>query len=214
MGKKKVTFIQKLLMDGGRVCLSPLIAYYRVKRYYLTGEEGKQKIKELKSGIIAANHQSFADPFVLNASFWYRRFFYTASEALICGFKGVLLQAAGCIKIDRTIADIKAINRCADVLREGYLLGIFPQGTVAGGAAHQGVFIIAAIADAPIVPTFIIKRKNIFRRYKVIFGDPFKVTDICSRRMPNKNDLELLSQEFDARSRALREYAEAEGLIS
>lgn len=205
--KKKVTFIQKLLMDGGRVILSPLILFYRVKKHYVEGEEGKQKIKDLKRGVIAANHQSFADPFVLNASFWYRRFFYTASEALINGVKGVLLQAAGCIKIDRTIADIKAINRCADVLKEDYLLGIFPQGTVAGGEPHSGVFLIAAMADAPIVPTYIKKRKNIFKRYAVVFGRPFKTSDFCKGRLPNKNEMELLTKEFMKRAEECMEFA-------
>ena len=205
--KKKVTLIQKILMDGGRVILSPLIAFYRVKRYYVEGDKGKQQIKDLKRGVIAANHQSFADPFVLNASFWYRRFFYTASEVLICGVKGALLQAAGCIKIDRTIADIKAINRCADVLKEDYLLGIFPQGTVAGGEAHTGVFLIAAMADAPIVPTYIVKRKNIFKRYAVVFGRPFKVSEFCKGRLPNKNEMNMLTDIFMERANECIEMA-------
>lgn len=209
MSKKKVTFLQKLLMDGGRIALSPLIAFYRVKKYYIDGGEGRQKIKALKGGVIAANHQSFADPFVLNASFWYRRFFYTASEALICGVKGVLLQAAGCIKIDRTTADIKAINRCADVLKEGYLLGIFPQGTIAGGKPHDGLFIIAGMADAPIVPTYILKRKNIFRRYIVVFGSPVRISDLCGKKLPNKRDMEMLANVFDEKSKECQNYAES-----
>lgn len=207
--KKKVTLLQKILMDGGRVILSPLIAFYRVKRYYVEGDKGRQYIKDLKGGIIAANHQSFADPFVLNASFWYRRFFYTASEALICGVKGVLLQGAGCIKIDRTIADIKAINRCAEVLKDDYLLGIFPQGSIVGGDAHQGVFIIAAMADVPIVPTYILKRKNIFKRYVVVFGRPFRVSEFCKGKLPNKKEMELLTEEFVRRGDECKELAES-----
>lgn len=201
MAKHKVTFLDKFFMDGGRVVLSSLIPVFRVKKIYLNGEDTKKKIKNLKGAIIAANHSGFSDPLILNAAFWFRRFFYTAGETLLTGVKGVLLQKAGCIKIDRTKADVKAINRCADVLKEGYLIGMFPQGTIAGGAAKGGMTIIAAMAKVPIVPCYIRKRKHFWQRQVVVFGEPFLVSDFSQKALPGKKDIEVLLNVFDERSR-------------
>ena len=195
--ENKVTVPQKIAMDGGRVVLSVMIPFYRVKRYYLDGENGQETIKNLGGAIIAANHQSFADPLILNASFWYRRFFYTAGEAILTGVKGFLLQKAGCIKIDRTKLDMGAINRCEEVLKEGYLLGFFPQGTIAGGAAHGGMAMIAAMADVPIVPTYIKLRKNVAGRHEVVYGRPFKISDYAVKKLPNKAELEKIINVYE-----------------
>ena len=209
MSDKKVTVPQKIAMDGGRVVLSPLIPYLRVKKYYLDGEQGREQIKKLGGAIIAANHQSFIDPFILNAVFWHRRFFYTASEVLISGVHGWLLTKAGCIKIDRTKTDMSAINRCVDVLKEGYLLGLFPQGTIAGGAAHGGMIMIAAMADVPIVPAFIKLRKNVLGRQQVVFGRPIYLKDYCSKKLPNKKEMETILNVFDQQMSACQNYMES-----
>ncbi len=209
MAEKKLTAMQKLAMDIGRGCLLTTIPYYRAKKIYTGGEETKAAIKSLERGIIAANHTGFSDPILLNSCFWYRRFFYVASEEVMAGFRGKLLTAAGCIKIDRRGADIKAINRCAFILKEGNLLGMFPEGTIGGGAAKGGILLIAAMSDAPIVPTYIRRRTNIAGRHIVVFDDPFKVSDFCDSKLPCKKDIDLLLGILDDRIEKCKELAES-----
>lgn len=207
MTEHRTTLWNKITMDAGRVLLSPLILFYRVKKIYIPGKSDKKTISGIRGGLVAANHQGFSDPFILNASFWNRRFFYTASEEIMSGFKGWLLTGAGCIKIDRTIADLQAIKRCAEVLKEGYLLGMFPQGHITGGEFKGGVMLIAAMAGATIVPAYIIKREHFWQRHRVVFGEPIAVRDYVSRALPGKKDLEILLQSYDDRMKECMEYA-------
>ena len=184
-------------MDGGRVILAPLILFFRNKRIYTDGSRGKQKIRELKGALVAANHTGFSDPFILNACFWYRRFFYTASEEVMAGFKGKLLTAAGCIKVDRTAADLKSTKECAQVMKEGYLLGIFPQGRIGGDGLKSGFILMAAMAGVPIVPAHIEKRKHFWQRHRVVFGEPMYISDYTSKALPGKKDMEAIIAAFN-----------------
>lgn len=197
--ENKTTAWNKFTMDAGRVLLSPLILFFRVKKLYVPGKISKEQLRSLKGALIAANHVGFSDPFILNATFWYRRFFYTASEEVMEGIRGTLLKAAGCIKIDRTAADIRAVKRCAEVLKEGYLLGMFPQGHIGGDALKGGVMLIAAMAKVPVVPAFIIKRKHFWQRHRVVFGEPIVISEYTDRTLPGKKDMESLLKIFDER---------------
>ena len=203
---KRIFQLNKLSLDAGRVILSPLILFFRVKKYYAGEKCSKEVIKALDGAVIAANHSGFSDPFILNASFWYRRFYYTASEEVMSGFKGKLLKAAGCVKIDRTIADLEAIKKCVNILKEGYLLGMFPQGHINGDEVKGGVVLIAAMADAPIVPAYILKRKHWWQRHRLVFGEPIVVKEHIASRLPSAKDIEAVGQLMVERSEECRSF--------
>jgi len=199
MSDNRITLWNKFTMDAGRVFLAPLILFFRVKKIYIPGKSSKEQIRQLKGALIAANHEGFSDPFILNAAFWYRRFFYTASEEVMAGARGRALEAAGCIRIDRTAADLQAIKKCSYVLSQGYLLGMFPQGHIGGDALKGGVMLIAAMAKVPVIPTLLIKRKHFWQRHKVVFGEPINLGDYCKRALPGKKETKLLLNVFDER---------------
>ncbi|MGI6072572.1 MAG: lysophospholipid acyltransferase family protein [Lachnospiraceae bacterium] len=195
---------RKLTIDIGNVFLSPLILHFRVKKLY-ADNVSPEEIKALKGALIAANHVGFSDPLILNSIFWNRRFFYTASEEVMTGFKGRLLNAAGCIKLDRTTADFEGIKRCAAVLKDGSLLGLFPQGHIDGDGAKGGMVLIAAMAKVPIVPTYIGKRKRFWLRHKVVFGKPVNIADYTQKFLPGKNEIDMILEEYDRRMEACRD---------
>lgn len=198
----------KFPMDLGRVVLSPLILFFRVKKYYVPGKSSKEQIKKLKGALIAANHTGMSDPFILNAVFWYRRFFYTTSEEVMTGLRGKMLEKAGCIRIDRTGADIKAVKNCANVLKDGYLLGLFPQGHIGGDAVKSGVFLIAALGKAPVIPVHIERRKHFWQRHKAVFGEAIDLSQYTKGPLPVKQEIETLLSVFDERSTECRKYLE------
>ena len=194
--KPKVFQFNKLLMDIGRVLLMPSLLIFRIKKIYLCD---KAEIKNLKGALIAANHSGMSDPLILNATFWYRRFFYTASEEVMTGVRAKFLKAAGCIKIDRTIADYEAIKKCVSILKEGYMLGIFPQGHIGGGEVKGGAVMIAAMADVPLVPVHIEKRAHWWQRHKVVFEKPINVQETTGKKLPGKQDIEKVIELMEER---------------
>lgn len=183
-------------MDIGRLVCSVLLPYFRMKRLCPDGSKYKGHLKG--GAIIAANHTGFLDPFIMGTAFWYRRlFFLAAKEVMLNPFIEFLLKGMGCIKIDRDISDINAIRKCTDVLKEGRLLGMFPQGAINRDGEmdkiKSGAVLIALQAGVPIVPMFCAPKKHWWSRKVVVIGEPINCRDYCQKKFPSLADMENLS---------------------
>lgn len=196
--KNPPLFNPRLLpMDMARLVCSPLLLWYRMKR--LT-PEGKKFTGHIRGGaILAANHTSFADPFLMGVAVWYRRMYFLAAEAVMKGkLRTWLLKGVGAIKIDRSATDIDAIRRSVDVLKKGHVLAVFPQ----GGISHDteiktmkaGAVLIALQAGVPIVPMHICPKKHWYSRRTVIIGNPIDPKKYIKNKFPSTKDIEQVSQ--------------------
>ena len=68
---------------------------------------------------------------------------------------GPVLGAAGQIKLDRFHTDPAAVKACLRVLRDGGVVGIFPEGTRGDGSLqrfHRGAAYLALVTGSPVVP--------------------------------------------------------------
>ena len=186
-----------LPMDLARFFMLILIPFYRVKRIYLGNRED---VDALKGGVIlAANHTTFQDPFIIATAFWFRRVFYVVAEAVMKNkIRNFFLTKAGCIRIDRNITDTRAIKDCVAVLKDGYALELFPQGGIGEDADQfkSGIALIASLAKVPILPMYVQKRKNIFRRQILVIGEPFYLSDYCEKKIPCIQDLEMITEKL------------------
>jgi len=105
--------------------------------------------------IIVANHSSLLDPIILGISIKPKIIFVAAAYLFEIGWLGYLLRKANSIPVQRE-NDIKAIKQSLKILRQGGVLGIFPEGgidrqknnlPVRAGAAY-----LATKVGIPIVP--------------------------------------------------------------
>lgn len=176
-GRHAFIRLKTLPMDCARIMGAPLFLIFHANKKTPEGQKYTGKIKG--GAIIAANHTSFADPFVVNAAFWYRRLYFMAGEAVMDG-KGklvpLLLKGLGAIKVDRNRADPESINRCVEKLEEGYLLTVFPQGRIIRDddvtAIKSGTALMAVRANVPIIPIHIEPGKKWYQKRSVVIGDP------------------------------------------
>ena len=202
----RVFRIDKLPMDFGRFLLMALIPVFRVKKIYLAKKEA---VKAMKGGcILASNHSGLLDPMILETAFWYRRVFYVVGEIAMEGkVQSAFMRAAGCIRLDRSRTDLKAIKECTKVLKEGFLLEMFPQGGIVGDAADfkSGIMLIATQADVPVLPLYIVRRKKWWQRMQLIIGEPVYWRDYCAKKMPGMKDLNALTHILEERYEACRE---------
>ena len=99
----------------------------------------------------------------------------------------VILNMAGIIWLDRTKADFGAFRVAVDALKQGYCIGIAPEGTRSTTAelaeGKPGAVLLALKADVPIVPVGLAATETIapnLRRLKrsqvtLRYGQPFRL---------------------------------------
>ena len=125
------------------------------KLFFRLKVTGQENIPQNGPFIIVANHSSLLDPIILGISIKPKIIFVAAAYLFEIGWLGYLLRKANSIPVQRE-NDIKAIKQSLKILRQGRVLGIFPEGgidrqknnlPVRAGAAY-----LATKAGAPIVP--------------------------------------------------------------
>ncbi len=195
--KKIKSFLKLLAMDMGRLVSIIFVIAFRVRRVDTNGAPYKNK---LKGGVlIAANHLNFVDPLVVGCTFWYRRMFFLAAEALMKNkLVALLLKGIGCIKIDRNISDIEAIGKSVRLLKKGKCLAMFPQGGIADQLddIKAGAALIALQAGVPILPMYSAPRQNWWERRVAVVGKMIYPGDCVKGKIPSLLDLSLISDKL------------------
>ena len=197
--KKKKYNLKQIPMDLARIVCIPLLLVYRMKRLMPNGEPYQGHIHG--GAILAANHTSFADPFLLGVAVWYRRMHFLAAEVVMKGkLRKWLLKGVGAIEIDRNTADIAAIRKSVEVLKKDRLLAIFPQGGIAHDKEIQsvksGVVLIALQAGVPIIPMYICPKTHWYSRRVVVIGEPLDPKAYVQNAFPSMADIERVSRKL------------------
>ena len=130
--------------------------------------------------ILASNHESIVDPFILAVATT-REIHYMAKAELF-RFRPVAatLRALGTFPVERGSGDRAALSEGARLLERGEVLGIFPQGTskqLAQRTWHRGAARLALATGAPLVPMHMTGTRAFpFRtRVRIRVGQPIDV---------------------------------------
>lgn len=195
----------RFLMDAARVVGSVTELGFR-RRTLFVGERFK-----LEGGaVVVANHTAFGDPMLIRNVFWYRRVFLMASEEVMRGrIRGALLRAAGCLRIDRTAADLRAVREAAALARAGEAVALFPQGHIRRegdvDAVKSGAVLIALQGNAPLIPVYSRRRKHWWQRRTVVIGEPMDCRALCGKPVPSMADVAALTGELQKRLAACKD---------
>jgi 1-acyl-sn-glycerol-3-phosphate acyltransferase len=111
------------------------------------------------AAIVAANHRSGVDPVLIGVTTKRRIHFLMAREYYETWGLRWMFRALGCIPVNRDGNDLGATKAALKLLKEGKVVGIFPQGGIreADGALEgkAGIALLALRTGAPVVPLFI-----------------------------------------------------------
>src|ERR671931_384263 len=134
-----------------RAILQPFFhVYFRLSRI------GREHIPAEGPVILASNHRSFLDPFVIAVMARRPIYFVAKKELFINRPIAWLLGALGAFPIDRHGGDQAAMATARAILERGDGVLIFPEGTRirpgALGRAKRGVGRLALETGAPVVP--------------------------------------------------------------
>jgi len=136
---------------------------------------GREHIPESGGVILASNHESLVDPFILGVVTRRPIRYMAKTELWSNRLVGTLMDSFGTFPIERGGGDTAAMGRGAELLREGEVLGIFPQGTSKPWRRrpfHRGAARLALATGAPIVPVCMIGTERILRPNRVKIGWP------------------------------------------
>src|SRR4051812_33740573 len=132
---------------------------------------GREHVPKDGPCIIAANHRSFLDPFVIGCLVRRPVYFVAKKELFGNRLQAWFLNSLGAFPIDRGNADKDAMSTAREILERGDCVVIFPEGTRtrpgALGSPKRGVGRLALETGAPVVPVAVIGTEAIRRGWRI-----------------------------------------------
>ncbi len=141
---------------------------YRLK---ITGKENLPK----GGFIIASNHNSLADPPLVGSSISSPVYFMAKRELFEIPFFGTVIKSTHAFPVNRKAPELSSIKKAINLLKNGNVLLVFPEGTRKSNASiHRGVALLAHKAGVPVVPSKIYNNDKILKLAKLryVIGKP------------------------------------------
>jgi 1-acyl-sn-glycerol-3-phosphate acyltransferase len=125
--------------------------------------EGLEHIPDVGGAVLAGNHLSVADEYLMGAvvprhiAFWAKSEYFNGTGLSGWGFKA-LMNGLGAIEVNREggRAALTALDSAIPALRAGDLVGVYPEGTRSPDGrlyrGRTGAARLALLAEVPIVP--------------------------------------------------------------
>lgn len=139
------------------------LAYYFVKMFSAIFSPrtvlGKENIPRESAFIVASNHLSNLDPFLIGLSLQ-RRTSYMAKDTLFQNrILRWMLESVEAFPVRRDSADVWALRETLRRLKRGMAIVMFPEGTRKTSAANKkiqsGIGFLAVKGRVPVVPVYI-----------------------------------------------------------
>ncbi len=154
------------------------------KTKYKINYVGVENLPEGGGFILAANHITALDPVMISVGFDRTMHFMAKDELFQNKLIGWAMSQLNAFPVDRTKFDEDAINYAVTLVKNGGILGIFPEGTRSPDFTPQkgkgGVCYIAKVCKCDVVPVSIYTcdEAKTGTRITVRYGKPIKHEDL------------------------------------
>jgi glycerol-3-phosphate dehydrogenase (NAD(P)+) len=144
---------------------------FAIQIYFSVERGGRTNIPKKGPVILASNHRSFLDPFVIGCCVRRPVYFVAKKELFEKRWQGWILNRLGAFPVKRGEHDEESMATARGVLERGGALVIFPEGTRHRtgplGRPKRGVGRLALETGAPVVPISVMGTEYARRGWKI-----------------------------------------------
>jgi 1-acyl-sn-glycerol-3-phosphate acyltransferase len=176
------------------------VVYGVFKPLYRVEASGKENIPENGGVLLCSNHINNIDPILVGMMASRPVHFMAKEELFTVPVLGKLVPHLNAFPVKRGMSDREALRKGLAILKEGKVLGLFPEGTrsktgeLGKGLAGAGFFALRT--DAQIVPCAIIGPYKPFNKVKVVYGKPIDLTGLRENKGSAEQATELIMSEI------------------
>lgn len=174
-------------------------ACFRTKILY---EDRKSQDRNIKgSAILISNHTAVYDYAVMIFVFIGRILRYQMAEVLFDKKPlGLLLKGLGGIRVDRDRYDYSFMARSEEILKNGGVVGVFPEGRLPRPGEERplpfkpGAAYLAIATNAPVIPVYTNGSYFCRRRAVVVIGKKMYAKDYIDPSLDEKENIKIVSE--------------------
>jgi len=149
-----------------RAILVPFfLLYFRLQRV------GREHLPRTGPLLLASNHRSFLDPFVIGTLVRRPVYYMAKRELFEKRWQAWILNALGAFPVDRGAGDGDAMATARAILERGDCVVVFPEGTRVRpgplGEPHRGIGRLALETGAPVAPVAVIGTEDVRRGWRI-----------------------------------------------
>jgi glycerol-3-phosphate dehydrogenase (NAD(P)+) len=141
------------------------LVYFRLRRI------GREHLPRSGPLLLASNHRSFLDPFVIGTLVRRPVYYMAKRELFEKRWQAWALNALGAFPVDRGAGDGDAMATARAILERGDCVVVFPEGTRVRpgplGDPRRGVGRLALETGAPVVPVAVIGSDAVRRGWRI-----------------------------------------------
>ncbi|HEV7163708.1 MAG TPA: lysophospholipid acyltransferase family protein [Solirubrobacteraceae bacterium] len=152
-----------------RVLRTVLVPFFLV--YFRMQRIGREHLPATGPLLLASNHRSFLDPFVIGTMVRRPVYYMAKRELFEKRWQAVILNALGAFPVDRGVGDGDAMATARTILERGDCVVVFPEGTRVRpgplGDPRRGVGRLALETGAPVAPIALIGTEDVRRGWRI-----------------------------------------------
>ncbi|MBS4199519.1 1-acyl-sn-glycerol-3-phosphate acyltransferase [Bacillus sp. FJAT-49732] len=171
-----------------------------LKTFYRIEVRGTEHFPKEGSVLLCANHIDNLDPPVVGITAPRPVYFMAKAELFKYYLSKKLMENINAFPVKRGLSDREALRTGLKYLKEGKVVGLFPEGTrnltgeVGKGLAGAGFFALRS--NALVVPCAVVGPYKPFKKLYVIYGRPIDFTEMRENKISAEAATDVIMSEI------------------
>lgn len=160
--------------------------------------QGKENFPLSGGLVLIGNHISYWDPVVIGCAAPREISFMAKAELFSIPVLAPIIRKLHSFPVRRGGADRNAIRTALELLNNGCVVGIFPEGTRSGSGEllepHMGAAMLALKAEVPILPVAVYGTRGFWGKVRVSIGKPVTLEAYKGKKTGRQEMIEISHQ--------------------